>query len=374
VFVFLAVPIRARQPAGNIFEDLPKLNVRLETEHYALAGTISDARMAEYGRCLEYIHREYADGFANLLKQHQDGQAPAPNADSNSSRNPSKSEKRRDRQSDRKRNGKSAPSAADASRSGESNHTGDSRKDGSNPAPKEEDLEVPHPTEGAAAALQLIFPGLFPESGKFRVIVFANADEYNAFGRQYFCGATEHSRGAYIPVLKLLLVRDEIESVETYEVLFHEAFHQFLDRYIPFAPIWINEGLATYYGTARPTENGLYFDRPKEIFFDVVADTMSARELIPLKQLMLYNRGQFYDNRRVPGTEFGRRILSYSQAYTLSAYILQDDAGRIHLQNYLRNLARVSSPAAANQVTRESFPDPLLDAMAPEWLAFVNRH
>ncbi len=31
----------------------------------------------------------------------------------------------------------------------------------------------------------------------------------------------------------------------------HEGFHQYLDRIVPNAPIWFNEGLAVYYENAR---------------------------------------------------------------------------------------------------------------------------
>ena len=53
---------------GDLSEKLKELNVRLETDHYVLAGTVTDSRLEMYGRALEYIHREYKKGFSEVLK------------------------------------------------------------------------------------------------------------------------------------------------------------------------------------------------------------------------------------------------------------------------------------------------------------------
>ena len=68
---WLLTPAFAFAQLGDLQSDLAKLNVRHRTEHYAIAGTASDARLAEYGRCLEYIYREYANGFSELLATQQ---------------------------------------------------------------------------------------------------------------------------------------------------------------------------------------------------------------------------------------------------------------------------------------------------------------
>ncbi len=59
----------ARSQTGLLPVDVNNLNIRHRTEHYALAGTAADVRLAEYGRCLEYIYREYADGFTELIAE-----------------------------------------------------------------------------------------------------------------------------------------------------------------------------------------------------------------------------------------------------------------------------------------------------------------
>ena len=57
VAVLCAVAVAWSQ-TRDLRGDLQNLNVRHRTGHYALAGTVSDARLAEYGKYLEYIYRE----------------------------------------------------------------------------------------------------------------------------------------------------------------------------------------------------------------------------------------------------------------------------------------------------------------------------
>lgn len=279
---------------GILPVDVNNLNIRHRTPHYALAGTASDARLEEYGRCLEYIYREYADGFTELIEE-----TPA----------------------------------------GSATQKGDRRRD----------------------------------DDRFKVVIFDKQAEYNEFGAAYFGRGAEHTTGMFVGGVELLLICDARDVNETYGTLFHEAFHQFAAKYIPAAPMWLNEGLATYYGTARATRSGLVFDRPLSFFFRVVRDCASAGQLIPLSDLMGESRPSFYSGQPVKGTSHDHKTLAYAQSYTLIAYILSDSAGREHLREYLRELTKVKTDASALRVTQQSFPTSLLDAMVPKWLAKVNR-
>ncbi len=291
----IGATVFAQAPQRDLRDDVEKLHIRHRTAHYALAGTVSAERFAEYGRCLEFIHAEYASGFLELL-----GREVAP-----------------------------SPAAG--------------------------------PPEGE------------PDT-RHRVVILAAAREYDEFTAAYFQGHAEHTRGLYVPGVRLLIIRDDPDMSQTYEVLFHEAFHQFVDRHLPLTPVWINEGLATYYGTARATARGLVFDRPVSAFFQVVRDAAGVRELIPLDQLMRATPAVFYQRAPVPGTDYDRRALMYAQAYTLTAFMLHDRAGKEHLRGYLQALGKARSAADVSRITDERFGAELRAALVPQWLAFVNRH
>lgn len=275
----------------DLLGDIGDLNIRHTTDHYALAGTVQDQKLVEYGRALEYIYEEYSTGFEELIAGAQDD---------------------RSRRPDRKT--------------------------------------------------------------RFKVVILATDAEYEEFAGAYFGDFAEHTRGLFISQVQLLVIRDEPASHQTYEILFHEAFHQFIHRYIPAVPIWLNEGLATYYGTARPTRSGLVFDRPRSAYFKVVRNGVDAKSLIPLRELMLFDHRAFYLPQPVEGLSVTRRVLAYAQAYTLITYILQDRPGQDHLRRHLRDLAGAATAADVRRITLRDFDDSLLDSMVPDWLAMVNRH
>ena len=324
---------------ASLSDDLDKLNVRHRTEHYAIAGTITDPRLAEYGRCLEYIYKEYAKGFSELL-------AAAPSV--NAGVLPRPPDKTPNRRQSSKGNVGSTPRQ--------------------NP-----NTERRAPEEGVPAIIaQVSSPG--DADTRFPVIVFAKEEEYLEFSKKYFAGDLEHSRGAFVPTLKLLIVRDDPNSNETYETLFHEAFHQFAFEYIRMLPTWLNEGLATYYGIARPTESGLAFDRPALAYFQIVRKAQAAKLLVPLRDLMLMSRAEFYEQSEVGKLSITYQALCYGQAYTLVAYILNNQAGATHLRLFLKDLADAKSANEVQKTTDRYFDKKLLDAMATEWLIFCQKH
>jgi len=285
--ILLTAVTAATAQRRDLPQDVANLDIRRRTPHYAIAGTVSDDRLAEYGRALEYIYDEYAKGFGELLTD--------------------------DHQS--------------------------------------------HDTDR-----------------RFRVVILAKQAEYQQFTRAYFAGGAEHTRGLFVPGADLLVIQHDPDAEETDEVLFHEAFHQFVDRYLPLAPVWVNEGLATYYGTARPTPHGLVFDRPRGDFFRVVSAAIDARQLIPFSDLMTEDAGAFYGRQKIEGLSFDRTTLAYAQSYTFVFYLLQNKPTRNHLCDYLRTIARDTSADEVRTATNRAFPPDHLGPLVDDWLATVHRH
>ena len=284
----LAINISAvENPKRNLQGDLKKLNVRLNTEHYALAGTINDAKLGNYGEALEYVYREYATGFGGLFDQ--------------------------------------------------------------------QDVEV-----GKDAA------------ERFNVVILAKTAEYTEFTKAYFRDGAEHTSGIFVPSAKLLIIRDGRDRDDTYATLFHEAFHQFARRYIRAIPTWLNEGLATYYGTASPKHGGLVFNRPRFDLFRHVRNAAASRKLIPLRELMESSQTSFYNLTPIEGLGCTHKQLCYAQSYTLVNYMINDRDGREHLRSYIRKLSEAKTSKGARQITNAMFTDKLLNAMVSPWIAHVN--
>jgi len=276
----------------DLFADLKDLNVRHTTPHYALAGTVTDARLREYGQALELAYREYAAGFGELLQP-------------------------RGKQDARGKN-----------------------------------EETPD---------------------RFRVVVLAKAEEYKEFTRAYFDSGAEYSTGLFVSAAKLLIIQDTDDRQDTYGTLFHEAFHQFAKRYVPKIPIWLNEGLATYYGTARPQRGKLIFKNRQSPYFSLIRDAANQKQLIPLRELLESTQPEFYDSMPVEGLLVTRKSLCYGESFTLVSYMVNDREGRRFLRKYIRALTEAKTSEDARKVTREMFTDELLAAMIGPWLAHVGR-
>lgn len=312
--LWAAVSTAAAGEKVDLIAKCETLAIHHETEHYLLAGSISQKRLEEFGQCLEYIYAEYTRGFDMLLNaERKPDQPPGPKGPA--------------RQSDA---GRPAGGA--------------------------------QPTATAPAAT------------RFHVAVLATKEEYVDFYRVGTTSKTEYSRGMFIPDQKLLLILDQEHSAETYEILFHEAFHQFIHRYVKNPPLWLNEGLATYFGTASPKPGGLVFDRPREAFWDICRRVVRKGSPIPLADVVQANRDTFYDHSssaiEMDGHPIVKSSIYYAEAYTLVHMLLADPDAKNRLHDYVRDLA-ADDGRHTREITAKHFgPETCARLMAP-WQKWV---
>lgn len=313
---------RSGTPADSI-------NVRLKTEHYAIAGSVSDERLRDYGRALEFIYSEYEKGFAKLLDSPDKSAKTKPASEK--SRPPggkpgsARSSSRKSADDDKK-----APDAPDAS--------GDSDDD------------------------------LFP------VVIFSNTKEYQSDTRRNLGHDAEHTIGMFIPSTRMLLIADQGNSRDTYEVLFHEAFHQFLNRHVKNPPMWLNEGLAVHYGSAVPSGKGVAFTNLPTSRWKVAREAIEGKKMVSLAGVVTADRARFYDPTPVKLDDFDNSRMQhiyYAEAYTLVHLLLNDAEGKKRLQNYIRDLARDdgrNTPA----ITQKYFDEKTCEGLTQHWVRHVK--
>ena len=302
------------------------LRIRHRTEHYALAGTIDQKKFEEYGRALEFIHKEYVKGFEKLLKEEKK-EAAKPTA---------------------KKPGATKPKPGKAA--------------GRRPVGRAEAESTEAEDEEG-------------DKDRFRVLFFRNDKEYQSFGKAYLGGSTEHSSGMFVPSLKSLFITEHKDAEQTYSLLFHEAFHQFVDRHIANPPTWLNEGLATYYGAAKPTPRGLDWSKPPRDYWWVCRQAIQFNAHIPVLEVTRASQPQFYDTRvvKIPGTSDNliRRQLFYAEAYTLIHVLSKDAGGKAKLQNYIRDLAH-DDGSRTKEITNKHFDERACLQLEQAWIKFVK--
>ncbi len=317
-----ASPQEPTQP--DIMTKIEDLRIRHRTEHYALAGTIEQKKFEEYGRALEFIHKEYVKGFDKLLKE----------------------EKKESETKSRSKPSARKPSAGKAK-------PGKMKKD--DPADEKDDEEA--------------------DKDRFRVIFFRNNKEYQSFGQAYLSGSTEHTDGMFVPALKSLLITEHKEVEETYSLLFHEAFHQFVSKHIPNPPMWLNEGLATYYGAAKPTARGLDWSNPPKNYWWLCRQAIQFNAHIPVLEVTRASREQFYDATvvKMPGMSdrLIRSQLFYGESYTLIHVLVKDRGGLVKLQNYIRDLAH-DDGKNTKRITDKHFDAKACQQLEHAWINFVK--
>jgi hypothetical protein len=209
---------------------------------------------------------------------------------------------------------------------------------------------------------------------RFTVVFFAVKSDYEQFGDEYLNGETKPTAGLFVPRADLLAIYDQGGSSETCGILFHEAFHQFMHRYIPAAPTWLNEGLATYYECARFTDQGLSFRNPPAWRWELARKLIAQRQFVPLRELVTLSQREFYRMDPVQLTRYpdlNRRAVCYCEAYTLVDLLLSDEGGRERVRSYIAELAEAKGKNY-DAITRKYFGPDTCDYLTPHWIRYVN--
>ncbi|MCK4342646.1 MAG: hypothetical protein KAY37_13090 [Phycisphaerae bacterium] len=342
VAIVIALPADVFAQRSGLQSKLEELNVRVWTEHYALAGTVDDKALQDYGQMLEYIYSEYEKGFTEVIKSER--------KEARRSKSSKKTSRDKQRKDNKKQSG-GEQSASDPQDDGE----GGEGAGGEDEAPRTMAQE--------------------DEEGRFRVIIFATKQDYYTFGAEFLLGGTEHTNGVYIPMLKVLLILARGNPADTRRTLFHEAFHQFVHRHIKNPPMWLNEGLAVHYGEARPTRNGLTFSHPDAPYWKLCRKAIEKGRALPLWDVVQAGRREFYDPTPIKLSTRYREVplssLYYGEAYTLIHTLLSDETGRERLRHYIRDLAQAEGRNTA-KITREYFGPEVCDHMTSFWVKHVN--
>jgi tetratricopeptide (TPR) repeat protein len=171
-----------------------------------------------------------------------------------------------------------------------------------------------------------------PVAERTQVVLFRSPAEYHDVGPQQTAGRFIHHPFDPEDTPVIAMFGDYVNQPR--RVLQHELSHFFIARYLPSAPVWLNEGLATYYETT-------VYDNGKVVFGQAREDhlrTLAQLGLPPLRRLLLGGADKFYDDAS----------FHYAGAWLL-VHMLNQGPGhqRTRFYSYLNALASGQSPEAA---------------------------
>jgi len=168
-------------------------------------------------------------------------------------------------------------------------------------------------------------------NGKFPFYLFKNPDDY------YASGAIPESAGVFIRDQygsRLMAIAGEHADNETWHIIQHEGFHQFAANVIRGElPIWVNEGLAEYFGEARWTGDSF------------VTGLIPPQRLAEVNVAILRKTFKPFDKMMMmTADEWGSHLdyANYTQAWAMVHFLAQGENGRYQnaFVQFMQNLNR----------------------------------
>lgn len=117
------------------------------------------------------------------------------------------------------------------------------------------------------------------------ILMFKDKAEYRNYLVRRNKGLAVASYGLYIPSEHQIVVYVQENRNRTFETIKHEVSHAVVDTIVPYAPLWLNEGLAEQMEMLERDESGLYFERHQENSW-VVAQAREQGRLTGISQFL----------------------------------------------------------------------------------------
>jgi tetratricopeptide (TPR) repeat protein/outer membrane lipoprotein-sorting protein len=146
---------------------------------------------------------------------------------------------------------------------------------------------------------------------------------------------------------------------DPYSVAFHEYVHLHMEDNVPHAPVWLNEGLAEFYGHLQFSGGEALLGVPLPYL-----NLLRNEELLPLTTLLSIDmRSPHYNEQDKSG-------IFYGESWALVHYLMLGGPGR--QDQFKRFLQQVSRGEDAAKSLEDSF-GMTLETMEKELRAYVNR-
>jgi tetratricopeptide (TPR) repeat protein len=204
------------------------------------------------------------------------------------------------------------------------------------------------------------FPDIKKPERKYQILVFEDAYAYHVQG-----GGPEEAGGHYDPTFRILCLPQHPDREKTISVLFHEAFHQYLQDYVESAPYWFNEGVGEFFAAFRPAPRGkpgTLVSRPHPDHLEPVKLMITSNLAIPAAEMMHMRREEFYSQSRM--------MLNYQQAWAMVYFMFEAKK-----QNYGKVLVKYFQELKKGQDIDEAYAATFgkqdMARFDGEWKAFI---
>jgi len=195
------------------------------------------------------------------------------------------------------------------------------------------------------------------------IIVFAVKDEHSLRDLlpEYWDKGHAHPAGVFLSRLNAFYAAIQLDSQNSnaYKTFYHEYYHSLTLPYFPELPVWLSEGLATFFGNTEVTDQHATMGRPDA----QLVDELKLAPLIPLDVLFKVDRRSPYYN------EEDKITLFYAESWALTHYLWMAENGA-HRQSVTDYLTALDQGATEESAAESAFGN--LKKLQESLLAYIK--
>ncbi|MFH1707976.1 MAG: tetratricopeptide repeat protein [Planctomycetota bacterium] len=206
------------------------------------------------------------------------------------------------------------------------------------------------------------FPYLRKDKKKFNVFIFGSYGSLLSFAMDSGTMAHPNMGGYFNDRLDVLVIRGDRSERDALETLYHEGFHQYLSYYIKDAPIWFNEGLATFFECSYFEGGSFHAGVVNKGRLQGLVAGLEGRfpgaALVTLKEFMLFDPSGFMGNIG------NQAILNYSQAWSVVYFLLMNPE---FMDKYLRPYFKLLKEGKSKDEAFTATFAPVIHSIEVKW-------
>ncbi len=162
-----------------------------------------------------------------------------------------------------------------------------------------------------------IFPDIISKKSDVKINVFKNYSAYLAYQEKIGGTVRHRSFGFYSDKTKEVVVCKHKHEEGFLKTCYHELSHFFIRSKMTSPPIWLNEGLATYFGYMKVSPKKI---TPEKYEYHIArVKTMIELNDIDLKDYVTWSHKKFTD------ASFTRESYGYAISYCIIYFLFQKD-------------------------------------------------
>jgi tetratricopeptide (TPR) repeat protein len=215
-----------------------------------------------------------------------------------------------------------------------------------------------------SAFAQLVSRSVVDSSIPTTVVVFKDNASFVPF-KPLYQGRPANVAGYFVPgqdrnYIALSIERGERGGRDPLSTAFHEYVHQHLMKTAPGVPLWLNEGLAEFYGSLVQANGDAVLGAPIPSYI-----RLGSRQLLPLTTLFTVGNNSPHYN------EQDKNGLFYAQSWLLVHYLMMGDGGR-RQQQFKRFLNIAFAGDSTGKAVQDAF-GVSLEVLEKDFGEYVHR-